>query len=223
VRSRLCQCLEKVCGHARHGIIYCIQIPVNFRRVLKIRPFDSNHETRTMPIITTAPKASNIEAFIFTAKAALSCVFTMLFFDFSHLPGAIWGAISAVIVTQPGLHPSVRASLMRVIANVIGAFIGAVFVALLGHTLYALAGGVMITGLVCHFTRLDDAVRSAYAAVVIVMLNPATGSTWFNSLERVYAVILGCLVALLMGFLCDVSTKRLRIGTIKRGSTIDSE
>jgi len=135
----------------------------------------------------------------------------------------MWAAISAVIVTQPSMHPSVRASLMRVIANVIGACVGAVLAALFGHTLYALAAGVMLTGIICHLNHLDEALRPAYAAVVIVMLNPAPGNTWFNSLERVYAVVLGCLVSLLVGFLCDKCTRSYGIGHKDGGATGDSE
>ncbi len=172
---------------------------------------------------TLPPKTSCTEAVFFSAKAALSSVVAVLCFDFFHLQGAMWAAISAVIVTQPSLHPSVRASLMRVIANLIGACVGAIFAALFGHTLYGLAAAVMITGLICHLTRLDEALRPAYAAVVILMLNPAPGSTWFNSIERVYAVVIGCLVSLLVGFLCDKSTQPFGIGRKGRGATGDSE
>ena len=135
----------------------------------------------------------------------------------------MWAAISAVIVTQPSLHPSVRASLMRVIANLIGACVGAIFAALFGHTLYGLAAGVMITGLICHLNRLDEALRPAYAAVVILVLNPGPGNTWFNSLERVYAVVIGCLVSLAVGFLCDKSTQRFVIGPKSSGVAGNSE
>jgi uncharacterized membrane protein YgaE (UPF0421/DUF939 family) len=163
-----------------------------------------------MPTTTEAPKTTTIEAFFVSGKAALSGVLAVLCFDLLHLQGAMWAAISAVIVTQPSLHPSVRASLLRVAANLIGACVGAILASLFGHTLYALAAGVMITGLTCHFTHLDDALRPAFAAVVILMLNPA--NTWFDSLERIYAVIIGCLISLLVGYLCDKSTHYLSIG-----------
>lgn len=170
-----------------------------------------------------APKTSYAEAFIFSAKAALSGVAAVLVFDFFHLQGAMWAAISAVIVIQPSMNPSVRASLTRVIANVIGACVGAAFAALLGSTLCGLAAGIMITGLICHFTRLDDALRPAYAAVVIVMLNPSPGNPWFNSLERMYAVVIGCLVSLVVGYLYDKATQRLRMGREGGGAAGDCE
>jgi uncharacterized membrane protein YgaE (UPF0421/DUF939 family) len=154
-------------------------------------------------------KPAHINAFIFSVKAAAAAVVSVVCFDRTHLPGTAWAAVSAVIVTQPGLHPSVKASMVRVIANLIGAFVGAILSTLLGHTLLSLAIGVMITGMVCHFTNLDDALRPAYAAVVILILT--TDSTWFGSLDRVFAVIVGCASALGVGLLFGKSTDLLKI------------
>ena len=176
-----------------------------------------------MPNTTLPPKTTFIDAFFFSAKAAISGVVAVLCFDFWHLQGAMWAAISAVIVTQPSLHPSMRASLMRVIANLIGACVGAIFAGVFGHTLYGLAAGVMVTGLICHLTSLDEALRPAYAAVIIVMLNPGSGNTWFNSIERVYAVVIGCVVSLIVGFLFDKSTRRFGIGHKRGNATGNSE
>jgi len=156
------------------------------------------------------PKPAHINAFIFSVKAAAAAVVSVVCFDLTHLPGTAWAAVSAVIVTQPGLHPSVKASLVRVVANLIGAFVGAILSTLLGHTLLSLAIGVMITGMVCHLTSLDDALRPAYAAVVILILT--TDSTWFGSLDRVFAVIVGCASALAVGLLFGKSTDLLKIG-----------
>jgi len=128
-------------------------------------------------------------------------------FDFFGLPGAIWAAVSAVIVTQPSLHPSIKASLTRIIANLIGAFAGAALSTILGHTLLALAVGIMLTGLICHFSRLDDALRPAYAAVVIVIF-ATEKRAWSGSLDRVFAVLVGCLCSLAVGFVFDKSTER---------------
>ncbi|MGB8352623.1 MAG: aromatic acid exporter family protein [Chthoniobacteraceae bacterium] len=162
------------------------------------------------------PKPAHINAFIFSVKAAAAAVVSVVCFNLTHLPGTAWAAVSAVIVTQPGLHPSVKASLVRVIANLIGAFVGAVLSAFFGHGLLSLAIGVMITGMICHFTHLDDALRPAYAAVVILILT--TDSTWFGSLDRVFAVIVGCGSALAVGLLFGKSTKLLGIGTDSHGS-----
>jgi len=156
-------------------------------------------------------KPEHINAFIFSLKAAVAAVVSVLCFNLTGLPGVGWAAVSAVIVTQPGLHPSVKASLVRVVANLIGAFVGAMLSAFFGPTLLSLAVGVMLTGMVCHFTHLDDALRPAYAAVVILILT--TDSTWLGSLERVIAVLIGCASALAVGLLFGESTKLLKIGS----------
>jgi uncharacterized membrane protein YgaE (UPF0421/DUF939 family) len=155
--------------------------------------------------------ARQIDAFVFSSKAALSAVVAVLCFGLFGLPGTVWAAVSAVIVTQPSLHPSVKASATRVVANLIGAFCGAVLGALMGQTLLSLALGVLITGLICQFTNLEDALRPAYAAVVIVIYTSDT-SKWYGSLDRVLAVMIGCLAALAVGFLLDKAAIGLGLG-----------
>ena len=126
----------------------------------------------------------------------------VVLFRFFGLPGPVWAAVSAVIVTEPNLHPSVKSASYRVIANLIGAFVGAALGTLIGHALPALAIGIVVTGIVCHFAHLDDALRPAYSAVVIVIL-ASEGSKWVGSLDRVFAVALGCLCAVAVGFVFD--------------------
>jgi uncharacterized membrane protein YgaE (UPF0421/DUF939 family) len=154
------------------------------------------------PPAKPAVKHTHFEAFIFSLKAAIAAVIAVLIFGLFGLPGPVWAAVSAVIVTEPNLHPSVKSASYRVIANLIGAFVGAALGTLIGPALPALAIGIVVTGIVCHFMRLDDALRPAYSAVVIVIL-ASEGSKWVGSLDRVFAVALGCLCALAVGFLFD--------------------
>ena len=150
------------------------------------------------------------EAVIFSAKAACGGVMAALCYDFFHLPGAVWAAISAVLVTQPDLHASLKSSLTRVVANLAGAFGGAALAGIFNHALLALAVGVMLTGLVCYFLKVEDAMRPAFAAVVIVIFTADT-TKWHNSLDRVVAVIVGCACALIIGFLFDKLSTGLKL------------
>jgi uncharacterized membrane protein YgaE (UPF0421/DUF939 family) len=153
-----------------------------------------------------------LDAVIYAAKAAVSAVAAVVVFDRCGLPGAGWAAVSAVIVSQPTLHPSWHASLTRVTANLIGAAIGAVLAGTLGHTLLSLGIGVALTGLTCHFLKLDEVLRPAYAAVVIVLFNTDSGSrVWEGSRDRVVSVVLGCVCALAVGFVFDKAATLLRI------------
>src|SRR5271154_6989659 len=148
-------------------------------------------------------QARHFEAIIFSAKAAVAGVSSALCYKFFQLPGAPWvAAVSAVLVTQPNLHSSLKASLMRVVANLAGAFGGAALLVAIGQPLAAMAIGVMVTGLVCYLLKQDDALRPAFVAVIIVTLTGETAG-WHSPLNRVAAVVIGCLCALVVGFLFD--------------------
>ena len=87
-------------------------------------------------------------------------------------------------------------------ANLAGAFGGVLLAWLIGWPLAAMAVGVMLTGLVCYLLKQDDMLRPAFVAVIIVTLSGETGQ-WHASINRVAAVVLGCVCALGVGFLFD--------------------
>jgi uncharacterized membrane protein YgaE (UPF0421/DUF939 family) len=145
----------------------------------------------------------HFEAIIFSVKATVAAVIGALCYKLFDLPGAPWvAAVSAVLVTQPSLHSSLQASLMRVTANLAGAFGGAALSIIIGQPLVAMAIGVMLTGLVCYLLKQDDALRPAFVAVIIVTLTGETAG-WHSPLDRVAAVVIGCVCALVVGFLFD--------------------
>jgi uncharacterized membrane protein YgaE (UPF0421/DUF939 family) len=155
----------------------------------------------------------HLEAIIFSVKAAVAAVIAALGCEFLNLPGAPWvAAVSAVLVTQPSLHSSLKASLMRVIANLAGAFGGAALSITIGQPLTAMALGVMLTGLVCYLLKQDEALRPAFAAVVIVTLT-GESAKWQSPMNRVVAVIIGCACALAIGFLFDKFPNFFKLGT----------
>jgi uncharacterized membrane protein YgaE (UPF0421/DUF939 family) len=145
----------------------------------------------------------HFEAIVFSVKAAVAATVAALSYKFLALPGLPWvAAASAVLVTQPNVHSSLKASSMRVVANLAGAFGGAVLSIIIGQPLAAMAAGVMLTGLICYLLKLDDMLRPAFVAVILVTLAGATDK-WHSSLDRVVGVVVGCLCALIIGFLFD--------------------
>ena len=145
----------------------------------------------------------HFEAVIFSAKAAVAAVVASLSYQLFALPGLPWvAAVSAVLVTQPNLHSSLKASSLRVVANLGGAFGGAALSVIIHQPISAMAIGVMLTGLLCYLLKQDDALRPAFVAVVLVTLAGETAK-WHSSLERVAGVVIGCLCALAVGFLFD--------------------
>jgi uncharacterized membrane protein YgaE (UPF0421/DUF939 family) len=163
-------------------------------------------------------RISHFDALIFSAKASVSALIALLLFRLTGRPGEVWAAVSAVIVTQPSLHPSLRASLTRIIANLIGASVGLGMAIALRQELLSLAVGILLTGMACHFIRLDDALRPAYAAVIIVIMSP-NPDHWHDSLDRVFAVVVGCVCTLAVGFVFDKVSNLFRTGQKEATST----
>jgi uncharacterized membrane protein YgaE (UPF0421/DUF939 family) len=148
-------------------------------------------------------QSRHFEAIIFSVKATVAAVAGALCYKLFELPGTPWvAAVSAVLVTQPNLHSSFQTSLMRVIANLAGAFGGAVLLIAIGQPIAAMAIGVLLTGLACYLLKQDDALRPAFVAVIIVTLT-GENTGWHSPLNRVAAVIIGCACALVVGFLFD--------------------
>jgi len=143
------------------------------------------------------------EAVIYSLKGAVSAMLAVAASEAAGLPGGSWAAVSAVIVTQPSLHPSVRASWMRVLANLVAAIVAAGVVTGFGHGTIALGLGVLVTGILCYCTRIEEAVRSAYAAVVILIIAPGNAGILGGPLGRVLGVMLGCAAALVVGWVFD--------------------
>jgi uncharacterized membrane protein YgaE (UPF0421/DUF939 family) len=148
-------------------------------------------------------QSRHFEAIIFSVKATVAAVAGALCYKLFELPGTPWvAAVSAVLVMQPNLHSSFQTSLMRVIANLAGAFGGAALLIAIGQPILAMAIGVLLTGLVCYLLKQDDALRPAFVAVIIVTLT-GENTGWHSPLNRVAAVIIGCVCALAVGFLFD--------------------
>ncbi len=139
-----------------------------------------------------------LDAFLYTCKAAVAAVVAYVLCQALGVPGEVWAAVSALIVIQPTLHPSLRASVVRVVANFIAAVVGGVLNALVGVPLLDLFVGIMIVGMICHHTQLDDGLRAGYAALAIVILTTEGEDPWAGSWHRVVAVLLGCLCTLMV-------------------------
>jgi uncharacterized membrane protein YgaE (UPF0421/DUF939 family) len=145
------------------------------------------------------------------ALEAIVCTFGLMWlFAIANQPGAIWALVSAVIVLRPGFEDSLHASKVRIAANVVGALVGVSVGTIAGSARapqIALALALVI--LICLWPPLEQGVRSACAGVVIVMMHEGSGSFRHMGLERLAAVLIGCLAALLVGYVGNNLGRRL--------------
>lgn len=131
-------------------------------------------------------------------KTGVAGLLSMVLAEFFGLPEGYWAVISAVIVMQSNIGAAVSAAWSRLAGTAIGAFVGALFVALWGVNAAAFGVAVTLTVLICAFLGLLDSYRLASATVAIVMLFGRPDVSWTVALHRFTEVSLGVVVALLV-------------------------
>lgn len=107
-----------------------------------------------------------------------------------------WSIVSLLLVLAPDWDNSITLPIARIKANITGALIGLFCFSLPVHQLVSLCIGVVITIAVCTALRIPTSTRSALAALVIVLLQEKGEPMWSYALQRIAAVLLGCLVGL---------------------------
>jgi uncharacterized membrane protein YgaE (UPF0421/DUF939 family) len=112
----------------------------------------------------------------------------------------IWGLISVILVLSPDGNDALTLAMSRMKANLIGAAAGLVMLLLHPITVVMVAGAVAITIVVCYFVKLENPTRSALAASIIVTLHETGKHIWDVALERVIAVVAGCLLGLIITY-----------------------
>jgi uncharacterized membrane protein YgaE (UPF0421/DUF939 family) len=121
---------------------------------------------------------------------------------------SIWAVVSATVVIQPDVTASVRATALRVVANVLGAGTGAALALLpWSQPIPAVVAGLFFVAFACRQLGIDIASRSASVALVIVLLR--SGDVLDTSRTRVLGVLLGCAVSLVVTGSIGAVQKRL--------------
>jgi len=107
-----------------------------------------------------------------------------------------WSIISLLLVLAPDRDNSIALPIARIKANITGALVGLFCFMLPLHQLLGLLIGVIATISICSLLKFPAATRSALAALVIVLLQEGGKPMWSYALQRIFAVLLGCLVGL---------------------------
>ena len=102
--------------------------------------------------------------------------FTSLFHGASASIGALWSAISGIVVLQATQRDTWSSAGLRVLGTFIGAAISATYLSVLPFSILGMAVTVFLTVLLCHSARIPDHARLASITVVVIMaaasLNP---------------------------------------------------
>jgi Aromatic acid exporter family member 1 len=135
----------------------------------------------------------------YTIEVLASATILLWGYHAASAHGAVWAIITAVLILQPGLNTSLRASGVRVIATLVGASVGTAVALPIGRNNTAVLLGLVVTILVCYLLRLDAHVRQACLTVPIVQMWPDNSLVRVDS-QRIIAILVGCIVPLIVQF-----------------------
>ncbi|WP_216918947.1 FUSC family protein [Synechococcus sp. CCAP 1479/9] len=137
--------------------------------------------------------------------------FTSLFPGYLPKIGALWSAISAVMVTQVTRKDAASSASLRILGSAIGAITSAVYLTLLPFHPLGMALAIFATVMLCAAINVPSHGRLAAITVIVVMvtgsLDPAL-SPGVNALLRFLESCIGTAVALLAVWLWPGSRRQ---------------
>jgi uncharacterized membrane protein YccC len=130
--------------------------------------------------------------------------FTSLFPGYLPKIGALWSAISAVVVTQLTRKDAASSASLRILGSAIGAITSAAYLSLLPFHPLGMAVAIFATVMICAAINVPNHGRLAAITVIVVMvtgsLDPSL-SPGLNALLRFLESSIGTGVALLVVWL----------------------
>ena len=156
---------------------------------------------------------------IYAAKVATGTLVVYSGSILLHYKDIAWCLISVMLVLSPDGRESVPLAVTRIKANVVGACSGMLFLWIAPIDMWMMAIALVTTLSFCYLFRLDSGIRSALAATIILVLHEGGKHVWDTAIERVIAVLAGCIVGLAITFIFHFKSQYQEI-TIK-GPRID--
>jgi len=139
---------------------------------------------------------------VYAAKCLLGLAICYIFYiSFPKYP-FYWALISVVVALSP--DNSNEQAINRMIANLLGCGVGLCIYLLYLPELVLICLGAALVIAIGVALKITATLRSALAALVIVLLQEENVKHWYIPLERVLCVITGCLVALLLTILFNL-------------------
>lgn len=135
---------------------------------------------------------------------------TLIVFILSHIlnyKDIGWCLISVILVLSPDGKESIPLAITRIKANTVGASVGMICLWISPTNMWILSVAVFITLAACYILKLDAAARSALAATIIIMLHEEGKHVWDTAIERLIAVLAGCIIALIVTFIFHFKEK----------------
>ena len=141
-----------------------------------------------------------------TALVAYGAGFWLTSLFPGYLPkiGALWSAISAIVVTQVTRKETTASASLRVLGSAIGAFTSATYLSVLPFHPVGMALAIFATVLICTALNVPSHGRLAAITVIVVMVTASLDprlNPGLNALLRLAESCIGTGVALLAAWL----------------------
>lgn len=162
-------------------------------------------KTRTTQPAKRPPKnlAYGLQIGLRASIASLLAAWTALRLGMDY---PIYAVIAAIVVTDASPEVTRKTGLLRLVGNVIGAVLGGGIGSLLGHSPPVMAGGVLVSILLCELTGLRDAAKiTGYITGIVIMFHG--DSPWLYATDRFIETSLGLGFAILVGLAMEEALK----------------
>lgn len=137
---------------------------------------------------------------LYGAKCMTGTFIVFMISSLLHYADLTWCLISVILVLSPEGTDAVPLALTRIKANLVGAAVGLLCLLISPANVWIISFALTLSIFLCYLFRLDAGARSALAATIIIMLNDGDRHIWNTALERVIAVLVGCIIGLLITF-----------------------
>jgi uncharacterized membrane protein YgaE (UPF0421/DUF939 family) len=145
---------------------------------------------------------------IYAAKCVTGTIIVFIFSSLLNYKDLGWCLISVILVLSPDGTDAVTLAFTRIKANTIGAGVGLLCLLISPMNMWVLSLALIVTLIFCYLFKLDAGARSALAATIIIMLHEEGKHVWDTALERVIAVLGGCILGLLITFAFHFNLKK---------------
>jgi uncharacterized membrane protein YgaE (UPF0421/DUF939 family) len=142
-------------------------------------------------------RESLLLAAIYAAQAVLCATVLTVAYAWESAPDVGWAIISSILVLQPGITESLAASVVRILANIVGAAVALIVVGLLGIGLWQVLLAIVVIVFLCELLRLDMGLRAACVSAIIIMTFHES-NVFMVGVARSISVIIGSALAVVV-------------------------
>lgn len=144
---------------------------------------------------------------IYLIKCVLGALICYSFYFLLPQYPLYWAVVSTVLVFSP--ENNNQLAFDRIKCNLLGGAIGLLLYFVPFPNMILLGMGIALTIVIGLALRFDKTIRTALAAVVIVLVEESSSRDWLVAIERIVCVIIGCTVALVITFLFSSAKKMM--------------